>query len=91
MNLTTSETVDCNLLLTTAFDVKFLINPLDLPNVSQDYTIVDNLPADIATNIGIAYQTISVTFGTDLSLGIYNITDAVYSTQSYMTHPTNVG
>ena len=85
-----NTTVDCSIQLTTTFDVLFLIDPLALTNPIQDSNIANLVPVGLQSNIGLTHQTLTVVLGTDLSPGIYNILDAVYSAQTYMTYPENI-
>jgi len=82
------ETVDIG--LKTTFTVTFLMNKSVYPNVPQDNDIVLGLPSYYNSYLGIAQQKLDIVFGTDLSSQLYNITNAVWSNDTYMTYPETV-
>jgi hypothetical protein len=89
-NLTLNSTVNCTLNLSQIFDLKFLVSTASLPNIAQDFNITANLSSDVAANLGLVWQQLTITFGQDLSSTIFNITTATYGQQTFMTWPATV-
>lgn len=73
--------------LTSNFTAVCLVDPSALPNVAQDSNLVVDLPAQYQTLLGISKQQLNISFGTDLSEQIFNITNANWSSTTYMTYP----
>lgn len=79
-----------NLPLASTFNVVFLINQSLYPTVTQNSQIIENLPTEYSSMLGVSLQSMLVTFGTDLSNQVYNITNATWSSTTYATYPTTV-
>lgn len=82
--------VSCDLPLQTEFDLRFLVDGALFPNVQADYDIISGVPEDYGQMLGLVRQSLTVTFGKDLSSGIYNITTAEWSQDVYATYPEDI-
>lgn len=80
--------VDLN--LTSTFDVIFAVAASAVPGLAQSSDVVVNIPPVYSALIGISRQQIDVVFGTDLSDSVYNITNASWSSTTYMTYPQTI-
>ena len=76
--------------LNTTFTVTFLITASLYPGVTQDTSLVSGVSPLYNNMLGVSKQTMNIIFGTDLSPQVYNITNALWSSNTYATHPVNV-
>ena len=79
------EDVASDLPLTATFDVHLMVAPSALPPTGVDDPS-GTIPTEYAGNVELIHQTIDVTFGEDLSSAIFNITNAIWSAQTFATH-----
>lgn len=75
--------------LDSTFEVHFMVNPLAIPEAARDFTLPE-VPSDFSDLTVLVYQRLSASFGRDLSSGIFNITDALWSEIQYATWPETV-
>jgi hypothetical protein len=78
-----------DILLDTEFNVFFLVDSYVLPSTAQGFSLPD-VPADFADKTLLVHQKITISFGKDLSTAIFNITDALWSQEEYVTWPEDV-
>lgn len=83
MNITPSTVIECDLNLDSEIDVRMLIDPSIAPNVANDSAITNELPLEYINLFGLAKQSISVTFGEDMSSAIYNRTVPSWGSLEY--------
>lgn len=82
--------LDVDLPLTCEFDVRFFVPKTVLSSVPDDTAISADAPLVVTNMLGLSRQSVTVTFGTDLSGGIYNRTEALWSPLEYVTYPEDV-
>lgn len=76
----------CYLPLDSTLTVYFMCTPESFPGVGNDPTITTSAPPVYSSLLAVAEQHVSISFGKDLSGGIYNITDANWAPQVYERH-----
>lgn len=90
LNTDSSTTVSCDLPLSTTFDVRMMVASSALPDVAGEFAITNGIPSEFTGHVGLVQQELSVTLGEDLSDGVFNITDAVFSAETYVTYPEDI-
>lgn len=92
------EVVTCDIPLEATFDIRLLVSRDYAADVIDDTTLKVALPEEFSSHVALAKQSLTVTFGEDMSDGIYNATSAIWGPQTYvkwletvyLTYPNDV-
>lgn len=69
--------------LTSSCKVYFCVTPSLFPDISQDYDIINEVPTEASTMLGVASQSFVLTLGTDLSDILSNNLTAKWNPEEY--------
>lgn len=81
----------CEIPLSTTFDVRLMVKSSLFPATSNESTLVTGLPdAYTSDYLVMCQQSLTISFGTDLSDYVYNVVTTDWGTEAYATYPEDI-
>ncbi len=90
LNNTTGIPVLVEIPLAASFNIILGVSHALNPTVSSSVNLQTQVPTVYPDMLAVSQQSVTVTFGIDLSASIFNIVTSVWGAQQYQTYPENV-